>query len=88
MLNNSSLHYGLFLFSIGIASMTVGTVMAQEVPGLTIDGADMISSEVIELDDIINLELSTYLNTLTIVMDHSLLMPGSSFDILVNGCIN
>lgn len=85
MLNDSSLHCSLFLLSIGIASMTVGTVMAQEVPGLTIDGADMISSEVIELDDIINLELSTYLNTLTIVMDHSLLMPGSSFDILVNG---
>ena len=85
MLNDSSLHYSLFLLSIGIACMTVGTAMAQEVPGLTIDGADIISSEVIELDDIVNLELSAYSDIFTIVMDHSLLIPGSSFDVLVNG---
>ena len=85
MLNDSSLHYSLFLLSIGIASMTVGTAMAQEVPGLTIDGADIISSEVIELEDIVNLELSAYSDLFTIDMDHSLLMPGSSFDVLVNG---
>lgn len=85
MLNNLKLQPAVLLLLIGIFTVVVGDVMAQEVPGIMLDGGDAISVTVDDFEDMIVLDLLTSDGIITITMDNSLLMLGDSFDALVNG---
>lgn len=85
MLNNSKLQSAVLLLLIGISTVVVGDAMAQEVPGIMLDGGDTISTTVDEFEDMIVLDLLTSDETITITMDNSLLMLGDNFDALIDG---
>lgn len=85
MLNNSKLQSAVLLLLIGISTVVVGDVMAQEVPGIMLDGGDTVSVTVDDFEDMIVFDLLTSDETITITMDNSLLMLGDSFDVLVDG---
>lgn len=85
MLNNSKLQAVVLLLLIGISTVVVGDVMAQEVPGIILDGGDTISVTVDDFEDMIVFDLLTHGETITIAMDNSLLMLGDNFDALVDG---
>lgn len=85
MLNNSKLQSAVLLFLIGISTVVVGDAMAQEVPGIMLDGGDTVSATVDEFEDMIVFDLLTSDETITITMDNSLLMLGDNFDVLVDG---
>ena len=85
MLNNAKLQSVVLLLLIGISTVVVGDVMAQEVPGIMLDGGDTISATVDDFEDMVVFDLLTYDETITITMDNSLLMLGDSFDALVDG---
>lgn len=85
MLNNSKLQSAVLLFLIGISTVVVGDVMAQEVPGIMLNGGDTISATVDDFEDMVVFDLLTSDETITITMDNSLLMLGDSFDVHVDG---
>lgn len=85
MLNNSKLQSAVLLFLIGISTVVVGDAMAQEVPGIMLDGGDTISATVDEFEDMVVFDLLTSDETIIITMDNSLLMLGDSFDVHVDG---
>ena len=85
MLNNSKLQSAVLLLLIGISTVVVGDVMAQDVPGIMLDGGDAVSVTVDDFEDMIIFELLTSDETITITMDNSLLMLGDSFEALVDG---
>lgn len=67
------------------STVTASDVMGQVVPGLTLDGGDIISVMVDDFEDTIVFDLLPHDETIIIMMDNSVLMLGANFAALVDG---